>query len=164
MISSCHLGRKKRHVRGKNLNFVRILLVYRIKNLFEGVKRYDTSLTVGYDQLLQQRRPCSYVECALCCLFVWDLTMSVRSCLEPKEAGVSHLLCTYICTYMHVCMTPIPLTPPTTVTVTVRAIHCTWVTHIPTASWLFAASNRTLIRYWDGFMQKSIYLWTNVTS
>ena len=37
MISSCHLGRKKRHVRGKNLNFVRILLVYRIKNLFEGI-------------------------------------------------------------------------------------------------------------------------------
>ena len=36
--------------------------------------------------------------------------MSVRSCLEPREAGVSHLLCTYICTYMHVCMTPIPLT------------------------------------------------------
>ena len=134
------------------------------------VKRYDTGLTANYDQLWQLWRPWSFVECALCCLFIWDLTTSVRSCLEPKEAVVSIMLCTYICTYMHVCMTPIPLTPPTTVTVTVRAIHCTWVTHMPTASWLFLASNWTLIRYWDDyiihawFMQNSIYLRTNVTS
>ena len=145
------------------------LSIYRLKSV-DRVKGYDTGLTANYDQLWQLWRPWSFIECALCCLFVWDLTTSVRSCLEPKEAGVSHMLCTYICTYMHVCMTPIPLTPPTTVTVTVRAIHCTWVTHMPTASWLFLASNWTLIRYWDDynihsrFMQKSIYPRTNMTS